>query len=94
MVIYLRTPQFRHSTSAAPRALRFFQLLLGWPVNAIDETYVWSATAAIQWVGSPRPAPRPPTLGSSPNSLHDVDSALAAQKASSGTRVLDPTETP
>jgi hypothetical protein len=53
-----------------------------------------AARPAIQLVGSARPAPRPPTLGSSPISLQDVDGALARAESLGGTRVLDPTATP
>lgn len=87
---------FDISTPDLPRARRFYQELLGWPVNVLDPTYML--------VGDDNGRPTGGIGQSDPDSpytglvvyfpVDDVDAALARAEQLGGGRVLAPTDTP
>ena len=91
-----RPAWFDISTPDAPRARRFYQDLLGWPVNVLDETYALAGDDGGQPTGGIGQAgPDSPYVGFVAYfPVDDVDSALARAEQLGGTRVLAPADTP
>ncbi len=91
-----RPAWFDISTPDAPRARRFYQDLLGWPINVLDETYALAGDDGGQPTGGIGQAgPDSPYVGFAAYfPVDDVDSALARAERLGGTRVLAPVDTP
>jgi uncharacterized protein len=91
-----RPAWFDISTPDAPRVRRFYQDLLGWPINVLDETYALAGDDGGQPTGGIGQAgPDSPYVGFVVYfPVDDVDSALARAEQLGGTRVLAPVDTP
>lgn len=91
-----RPAWFDLSTHDAPRARRFYEELLGWPIKVLDPTYALVVDDnGVPTGGIGQAGPNSPYTGLVTYfPVDDVDAALARAERLGATRVLPPTDTP